>query len=234
MSKNGGSGCDGCPYLVMSQMVSARERGITRLQARLTFHYLSYLSRAAPIQPSIFIFIFQCHLALALKFIYALFLSSVFVHSLYFLIFFFYLPSTSSPLDRVFWWFWFSFLFLSPFFNKAFACPTAVLHMYVTFPRPCCLQLENLWQSKTWALCKQRYRMSSPQLHRYAYSAHSVCWESTTSPLCKLFCITHYSSSLIVWISILWWHHARMPTQCMNIFIFMHSQHGLISNCTAV
>lgn len=82
--------------------------------------------------------------------------------------FFFYLPSTSSPLDRVFWWLWFSFLFLDPLFNKAFACPTAVLHMYVTFPRPCCLQLESLWQSKTWALCKQRYRMSSPQLHRYA------------------------------------------------------------------
>lgn len=33
MSKNGGSSCDGCPYLVMSQTVSARERGITTLLA---------------------------------------------------------------------------------------------------------------------------------------------------------------------------------------------------------
>lgn len=41
MSKNGASGCDGCPYLVMSQTVSAREHGITTLLARLPLCYLS-------------------------------------------------------------------------------------------------------------------------------------------------------------------------------------------------
>lgn len=41
MTKNGGSGCDGCPYLVMSQTVSEREHGIATLLVRLAFHYLS-------------------------------------------------------------------------------------------------------------------------------------------------------------------------------------------------
>lgn len=41
MSKNGGLGCDGCLYLVMSQTVSAREHGITTLPVRQPFHYLS-------------------------------------------------------------------------------------------------------------------------------------------------------------------------------------------------
>ena len=110
MSKNGGSGCDGCPYLVMSQTVSAREQGITTLLARLPFHYLSICLQPFQSNPLFFVFISSVSsLSPTPKFIYALFLSlraylafpSVFVCAFYFLPsflpFFFFFNLVSSP-----------------------------------------------------------------------------------------------------------------------------------------
>ena len=162
MSKNGGSGCDGCPYLVMSQTVSARTRHYHtagEAASPLSFH----LSPAVPIQPSISVSISLCHLALTPKFIYAHFLSfSLSPRSLFCLSISFSLPlSPSSPLDG----YHVSLLFFSftPF-NKGFPGLTAVLQLYVVFPR---LQMENLWPSKTGVVCEQSYLTSSSLCHQH-------------------------------------------------------------------
>lgn len=81
MSKNGGPGCDGYPYLVMSQTVSAREHGITTVQARPPSYYLSICLQLLRCN-RLFSFL-SCHLNLSWNFICALFLLSVFVPSLY-------------------------------------------------------------------------------------------------------------------------------------------------------
>lgn len=160
MSKNGGSGCDGCPYLVMSQTVSAREHGITTLRGEAASLLSFLLSPADPIQPPVFIFIFMCHLALSLKFIYALFLLSVFVLSVSFFFLFFYLPPTSSPLDKH----QFSFS-LYPFQWGVFridSCPSGVQSVSTAMLTAIgeCFIKQDL-------SLKQRYsRMSSSQLHQ--------------------------------------------------------------------
>lgn len=128
----------------------------------LSFH----LSPAVPIQPSIFFFISLCHLALALKFIYVLFLSltslSLLSLSLFALSVSFFLPV--SPILTTKWISILSFFFFPfpPFFPDL----TAVLQLYMVFPQSCWLQMENVWLSRNWVLCKQSYCMSSSQLHQ--------------------------------------------------------------------
>lgn len=108
----------------------------------LSFH----LSPAAPIQPSIFVFISPCHLALTLKFIYALFLSF----------------TLSLPLFLVFVFVFFSLL---PHFYLPFHPHLEIGINPLVFPGPCWLQMENVWLNGTWVLCKQSYCMSSSHHH---------------------------------------------------------------------
>ena len=125
-----------------------------------TFPLSFHLSPAVPIQPSIFFFISLCHLALALKFIYALFHSLTSLSSLCLCSLSpfpsFYLSPPSPPLN--------GYQFFFPPFNKGM---TAVLQLYMVFPQSCWLQMENVWLSRNWVLCKQSYCMSSSQLHQY-------------------------------------------------------------------
>ncbi len=108
MNKNRGSGCDGRPYLVMSQTVSLRVQHY-HTAGKAAFPVSFHLSPTVSIQPSIFVLISPCHLSLTLKFIYALSFSYLFVLSLCFLLFYLSIPSTY--LDRH----QFSFVFLCNF-----------------------------------------------------------------------------------------------------------------------
>lgn len=92
MSKNGGPGCDGYPYLVTSQTVSAREHGIT------TVHYLSICLQLLRCN-RLFSFLSCCVISdfLEISFVLSFFSLSLFSLSIS-LFFFLNLSSTSSPL----------------------------------------------------------------------------------------------------------------------------------------
>lgn len=110
MSKNGGPGCDGYPYLVMSQTVSAREHGITTDQARPPSYYLSICLQLLRWN-RLFSFLSCCVISVFLEISFVLSFFSLFVQFLYFSVFF---PLTFPPR-----------LHLFILFNKVFSDVTA-------------------------------------------------------------------------------------------------------------